>query len=88
MYVIYNKFLQTHCLCYDYLFDFVCEKISTKNEFHLPSFIFWADVLHELNDFIDEYSILNEDDINKLSIELFSKNYNDLSQEGIIYMIL
>jgi hypothetical protein len=35
-------------------FDSVCEKMPTRNEFHLPSFIFWADVLQELNDFIDE----------------------------------
>ena len=33
-------------------FDSVCEKMPTKDEFHLPNFIFWNDVLNELNDFL------------------------------------
>ena len=33
-------------------FDSVCEKMPTRDEFHLPNFIFWNDVLKELNGFL------------------------------------
>jgi hypothetical protein len=33
-------------------FDSVCEKMPSREEFHLPNFIFWNDVLKELNTFL------------------------------------
>jgi hypothetical protein len=33
-------------------FDSVCEKMPSREEFHLPNFIFWNDILKELNTFL------------------------------------
>lgn len=49
-------------------FDSICEKMPTKNEFHLPNFIFWSDVLEELNDYLDE-----NENYHQLSPSYFSK---------------
>jgi hypothetical protein len=42
--------------------------MPTKNEFHLPSFIFWTNVLQELNNYLDECKTFHF-----LSLSYFSK---------------
>jgi hypothetical protein len=33
-------------------FDDVCDRMPTKNEYYLPCFIFWSDILAEMNSYL------------------------------------
>jgi hypothetical protein len=49
-------------------FDSVCEKMPVKDEYYLPSFIFWANVLEDLN-----FYLYKKKEFNAVSLLYFSQ---------------